>query len=70
MRWTLTYVLPVAFIVTVPAQALVGGMGDESGVTSVTTATWIAAAVAAPASLAAATLFWRYGLRHYSGASA
>lgn len=70
VRWTLTYVLPVAFIVTVPAQALVGGMGNKSGVTSLTTATWIAAGVAAPASLAAATLFWRFGLRHYSGASA
>ncbi|MGE0481793.1 MAG: ABC transporter permease [Phycisphaerae bacterium] len=61
VRWTLTYVIPLAVIVTLPAGVLVGQ----------TSAIGIVSAVAvAAATLAAATAFWRYGLKHYSGASA
>jgi ABC-2 type transport system permease protein len=61
IRWGLTYVVPLAFITTFPAGALVGRT-EFSG---------LALAVAfAAGSLAAASAFWQYGLRHYSGASA
>lgn len=61
VRWGLTYLVPLAFLTTFPAGAL---MGKLSAVNVA------AAVVAAIASLLAASAFWRYGLRHYSGASA
>lgn len=61
VRWALTYVVPLAFLVTFPARALIGRL--EAGN--------VAASLAlAGAALAGASWFWRYGLRHYSGASA
>jgi ABC-2 type transport system permease protein len=61
LRWILTLVVPVAFAVTVPAEALSGRLSFEVLVGSL--------------SLAAALLlfsrwFWRRGLRRYAGASA
>jgi ABC-2 type transport system permease protein len=61
IRVALTYVVPLAFITTFPAAALVGRAQPGSSV--------LAIAFAA-AALAIASSFWRYGLRHYSGASA
>lgn len=61
LRATLTYVVPVALIITVPAQALTGRL-EPSFV-------GVAAAVAAGA-LLVSSLFWRFGLRFYTGASA
>jgi ABC-2 type transport system permease protein len=61
VRRILTYVIPLGFLTTTPAAALVG-KADPWTVT--------AASMAAVVSLAAATWFWRFGLRHYSGASA
>lgn len=61
VRRALTYVLPLAFLVTFPAETLAGRLSGWNV---------LAAVVAAPIALAGATLFWRYGLRHYSGASA
>jgi len=61
LRFALTFVVPIAFAVTVPAQALAGRL------------TWqtLAGAWALAAGLfAAARLFWRAGLRRYAGASA
>lgn len=52
--------MPVAFAITVPAQALAGRL------------TWqalLGELVFAAALLAAARAFWQRGLRHYSGAS-
>lgn len=61
VRWTLTYVIPLAFLTTFPAGTLLGKLEPLNvGI----------ATIAAAASLAAASSFWRYGLRHYSGASA
>lgn len=63
-RWlqgTLTYVIPVAFIITVPGQALAGRL---------TPLNVAVAALVALASIALASWFWRFGLRHYTGASA
>lgn len=60
VRWTLTFLLPLAFLTTFPAAALAG---------KATTGGLAAAAVVAPAMLLLASWFWRFGLRHYSGAS-
>jgi ABC-2 type transport system permease protein len=60
LRGTLTYVVPIAFIITVPARALAGKIGVGT--------LGVALAVAAGA-LASASLFWRFGLKYYTGAS-
>jgi ABC-2 type transport system permease protein len=61
VRRGLTYIVPLAFITTFPAGALVGRT-EFSGLAL--------ALFFAAGSLAVASAFWRYGLRHYSGASA
>lgn len=61
LRGGLTYVIPVAFIITVPAQALAGKIGFGFVLVSL--------AVAA-AMLLLSSAFWRYGLKNYTGASA
>jgi len=63
-RWlqgTLTYAIPVAFVITVPARALAGRL---------TGMTVLVALILAACMLALVTLFWRVGLRNYTGASA
>lgn len=61
LRITLTFIVPVAFAVTVPSQALVGRL----------TGTALLGAVAlAVALFILSRLFFRVGIRHYSGASA
>jgi len=61
LRVLLTFLVPVAFAVTVPAEAVVGRL---------TWTTLVAALGLAVAIFAAARVFWRYGVRSYSGASA
>lgn len=61
LRLTLTFLVPVAFAVTVPAEGLVGRL---------TWRTLLEAVGLAVALLAISRLFWRRGIRHYSGASA
>ena len=61
LRYSMTYLVPVGFAVTVPAQALTDRLH------------WPTAAVAlgfAVALTAFARWFWRFGIRRYSGASA
>lgn len=61
LRLTLTFVVPVAFATTVPAEALAGRLTLET----------LAGAVAlAFGLLAFSRWFWSVGVRHYSGASA
>lgn len=61
LRFALTFIVPVAFATTVPAQALTGRLSGET----------LAAAVAlAIALFAVSRVFWSVGLRQYSGASA
>jgi len=57
----LTFLVPVAFAVTVPAEALTGRL---------TIATLLEALVLTIALLLFARWFWKLGLRYYSGASA
>jgi ABC-2 type transport system permease protein len=60
LRFALTFLVPVAFAITVPAQALAG---------RVTWRVLLGAAAFAAALFIAARVFWRLGIRHYSGAS-
>jgi len=61
MRYSMTYLVPIGFAVTVPAQALTGRLHWHT----------IAVAIGFGAALLVFTRwFWRFGLRHYSGASA
>ena len=61
LRFGLTFLVPVAFATTVPAEALTGRLD---------TPTLFGALALAAALLVASRLFWRIGVRHYSGASA
>lgn len=61
LRFTLTFLVPIAFAVTVPAQGLTGQL---------TSNTLLLAVGLAIILFAAARLFWRFGIRFYSGASA
>jgi ABC-2 type transport system permease protein len=61
LRWTLTLVVPIAFAVTVPAEAISG----RASVTVLTGAVLLAIAL-----VSFSRWFWRQGLKHYSGASA
>jgi ABC-2 type transport system permease protein len=61
LRYSMTYLVPIGFAVTVPAQAMTGRLR------------WDTVAIAVGFALAVFALarwFWRYGLRRYSGASA
>jgi ABC-2 type transport system permease protein len=61
LRYGLTFIIPVAFATTVPAEALTGHLNWE---------TLLGAVVLAVVLLAVSRIFWRVGLRHYSGTSA
>ena len=61
LRYGLTFVIPIAFATTVPAEALTSRLNWE---------TLTGAIVLAAALLIFSRWFWRLGLRHYSGASA
>jgi ABC-2 type transport system permease protein len=61
LRYGLTFVIPVAFATTVPAEALTGRLGWE---------TMLIAVALALVLFIASRAFWRIGLRHYSGTSA
>lgn len=61
LRYTLTFLVPIAFATTVPAEALAGRLTLDT----------LAGAVAlAVVLLALSRWFWRVGVRQYSGASA
>jgi len=61
LRFLLTFIVPVAFATTVPAEALTGRL---------TWQTLLGAGLLAVAMLVASRIFWKIGLRRYSGASA
>ena len=61
LRIGLTFLVPLAFAVTVPAEALTGRL---------TALTLVGAAGLAVLLMALARLVWRMGMRKYSGASA
>jgi viologen exporter family transport system permease protein len=61
LRYSMTYLVPIGFAVTVPAQAMTGRLHW----TTVVTALGFAAALTV-----FTRWFWRFGLKRYSGASA
>lgn len=61
LRLSLTFLVPVAFAVTVPAEALTARL---------TWSTVLGAVVLAAVLLAASRAIWNLGLRNYTGASA
>jgi ABC-2 type transport system permease protein len=61
LRISLTFLVPIAFAVTVPAEAITSRLTVE---------TIILAAAFALALFLFTRWWWRFGLRHYSGASA
>jgi ABC-2 type transport system permease protein len=60
LRVLFTLVLPVAFLTTVPAEALLGRASAAWALGSLT---------AASISMVATRLFWQFALRHYTSAS-
>lgn len=65
VQWSLTFLVPLAFITTFPAGMLTG---DQA--TGVPATAPLFAGLMAFIALLASGWFWRYGLKHYSGASA
>lgn len=61
LRTTLTFFVPVAFAVTIPAESLTGRLDATTALLTVALAV---------AFFTGARAFWRYALRHYTGASA
>jgi len=61
LRTGLTFLVPVAFAVTVPAEAVTSRLTPETLLTAVALTAFL---------LTLARRVWRTGLRHYSGASA
>jgi ABC-2 type transport system permease protein len=61
LQFILTFLVPVAFAVTVPAEGLTGRL---------TLQTLLLAVALALVMLLVSRLFWRFGIRYYSGASA
>jgi ABC-2 type transport system permease protein len=61
LRYGLTFLVPVAFATTIPAEALTGRLDLPTLLTALALAMVL---------LVASRAFWRTGLRHYSGASA
>ncbi|MDA0711079.1 MAG: ABC-2 family transporter protein, partial [bacterium] len=61
LRYVLTFLVPVAFAITVPAEALAGRLTTETLITSIGLSIGM---------LAASRWFWKRGLQNYSGASA
>jgi ABC-2 type transport system permease protein len=61
LRYGLTFLVPVAFAVTVPAEALTGRL---------TLQTWLGALALTAVLFVLARIIWSIGLRNYSGASA
>ncbi len=61
LRITLTFLVPVAFAITIPVESLVGRLQWT---------TLVGTLILATGFLLASRWFWRLGLRHYTGASA
>ncbi len=61
LQGALTYIIPVAFIITIPAQELAGHRGPLFAAVSL---------LVAALTLLLSSAFWRFGLKHYTGASA
>lgn len=61
LQFMLTFIVPIAFAITIPAQAIIGQLPPETGILALGIAIGI---------FILARFVWLMGLRHYSGASA
>jgi ABC-2 type transport system permease protein len=61
LKWMLTLVVPIAFAVTVPAEAVSGRLNYGSLTGSILLALLL---------IFCSRRFWRFGVKHYAGASA
>jgi len=61
LQFMLTFIVPIAFAITIPAQAIIGQLPTETGILALAIAIGI---------FVLARFVWTLGLRHYSGASA
>ena len=61
LKWILTAIVPIAFAVTVPAEAIAGRLSIDT--------LWLAVGLAGVL-LVASRQFWKFGVKHYAGASA
>ncbi|KPL88993.1 ABC transporter permease [Herpetosiphon geysericola] len=61
LKHTLTFVLPIAFAVTLPAETLARQLNGQNLLFALGLTVLL---------LVVSRLFWRFGLRHYTGASA
>jgi ABC-2 type transport system permease protein len=61
LRYGLTFVVPVAFATTVPAEALIGRLSWVTLLVAISIAVFL---------FVVSRVFWRVGLSHYSGTSA
>jgi ABC-2 type transport system permease protein len=61
LRYTVTFLVPIAFAVTVPAEAVTSRLEPRTLLLSLGFAATL---------FAVTRWFWRFGLRHYTGASA
>lgn len=61
LQFTLTFVIPIAFAVTVPVQGLIGRMDQALLLTTILLTIGLGFVT---------RYFWKYGLSHYAGASA
>jgi ABC-2 type transport system permease protein len=61
LRFILSFIVPVAFVTTVPAEALTGHLTPN---------TLVLAGVLAVVLFILSRIFWKIGLRHYTGTSA
>jgi len=69
-QWLLTFLVPLAFITTVPAVTLVGDPDLMAGSAVFIRGLPLVALALAAVLLLVSAWFWRFGLRHYAGASA
>ncbi len=61
LRFGITFLVPIAFAITVPAEAVTSRLDVQ---------TLVFAALFTVVAFAISRWFWRFGLRHYTGASA
>ncbi|MDO8578064.1 MAG: ABC-2 family transporter protein [Dehalococcoidales bacterium] len=61
LRYGLTFIVPIAFATTIPAEAITGRLNWQTLLLSVALAVVL---------FVFARVFWKIGLKHYSGASA
>ena len=70
VQWALTFVVPLAFITTIPAAAIFGDPTLVPVTASLPLPLPLLAVLIAIVMLIISNRFWNFGLKHYSGASA